>query len=152
MNYLRNDITTAQSWIVFTNFSHPGWINDRLFSNITILKFSEYPIPKWPCNLQMILMWENIQFTFKQYYDGYRASWWCLLIIREFAWSKIKITALRNWAEFFLYLQKLKLAKMKNLLILLLLFCSISISFGQKKSSVDQFSGINVELEKVLDT
>jgi CubicO group peptidase (beta-lactamase class C family) len=41
---------------------------------------------------------------------------------------------------------------MKNLLILLLLFCSISISFGQKKSSVDQFSGINAELEKVLDT
>lgn len=41
---------------------------------------------------------------------------------------------------------------MKYPLVLLLLFFTISYSYGQKKSSQDRFSGLDAELEKVLDT
>ncbi len=41
---------------------------------------------------------------------------------------------------------------MKYPLVILLLFFTISYSNGQKKSSQDRFSGLDAELEKVLDT
>ncbi len=41
---------------------------------------------------------------------------------------------------------------MKYPLVLLLLFFTISYSYGQKKSSQDRFSGLDAELEKVLET
>ena len=41
---------------------------------------------------------------------------------------------------------------MKNLFLFLLLTFSISTAFGQKKSSTDRFAGLDIELNKLLET
>lgn len=41
---------------------------------------------------------------------------------------------------------------MKNLVLFLLLTFSISTAFGQKKSSTDRFAGLDIELNKLLET